>query len=409
MNNKHMALTRAALLFPLALVLFEFAVYIGNDLVQPAMLAVTRDFGVDASWAPSSMSAYLLGGAAVAGLLGPLSDRVGRRKVFLVGTVFFVVTCLGILLTQTIESFILLRFLQGTGLTVITTVGYATIQEAFEERVAVKVMALMANVSLLAPLLGPILGAFMIEHISWHWGFVGIAALASVAFFGLKKYMPETVELPNKNPTAVWAIVKDYARVYGNRRFLALAITGPIIGLPLMLWVALSPVILVEDLGMSSMDYGLSQLPVFLGLILGNICVMRWVDKLPLGRTIQIGTPLMLAGAVLLLLGFVFTPYLLWFMLIGMSLIAFGEGLCFAVLYRFALMSSEVSKGTVAAAMSIMVMLLYAGIIEVVKNLFVHFGGVAFALVAVTLMAVFFTFPRATIKRLMQERAAAGQ
>ncbi|MBP6563065.1 MAG: multidrug transporter MdfA, partial [Neisseriaceae bacterium] len=88
---------------------------------------------------------------------------------------------------------------------------------------------------------------------------------------------------------------------------------------------------------------------------------------------------------------------------------AFGEGLCFAVLYRFALMSSEVSKGTVAAAMSIMVMLLYAGIIEVVKNLFVHFGGVAFALVAVTLMAVFFTFPRATIKRLMQERAAAGQ
>ncbi len=405
MNNKHMALTRAALMFPLALVLFEFAVYIGNDLVQPAMLSVTRDFGVDASWAPSSMSAYLLGGAAVAWLLGPISDRVGRRRVFLIGVAFFIVTCLGILLTQSIESFIFLRFLQGTGLTVITAVGYATIQEAFEERVAVKVMALMANVSLLAPLMGPILGAFMIEHISWHWGFVGIAALATVAFFGLKKYMPETVDLPNKNPTAVWDIVKDYGRVYGNRRFLALAITGPIIGLPLMLWVALSPVMLVEDLGLSSLEYGLSQLPVFLGLVLGNIGVMLWVYKLPLGRTIQIGTPIMLVGAMVMLLGFVFDSQLLWFMLVGMSLIALGEGLCFAVLYRFALMSSDVAKGTVAAAMAVMVMLFYAGLIEVVKNLFVHFGSLAYALVSLVLMLVFFTFPRATIARLMAERA----
>ncbi|MBP6562479.1 MAG: MFS transporter [Neisseriaceae bacterium] len=405
MNNKHMALTRAALMFPLALVLFEFAVYIGNDLVQPAMLSVTRDFGVDASWAPSSMSAYLLGGAAVAWFLGPLSDRVGRRRVFLTGVVFFIVTCLLILLTRNIESFILLRFLQGTGLTVITAVGYAAIQEAFEERVAVKVMALMANVSLLAPLLGPILGAFMIEHISWHWGFVGIATLATVAFFGLKKYMPETVDLPNKNPPAIWAIVKDYGRVYRNPRFLALAVTGPMIGLPLMLWVALSPVMLVEDLGLSSMDYGLSQLPVFFGLILGNIGVMVWVDRLPLGRTIQIGTPIMLLGALTMLLGFAFADYVLWFMLVGMSLIAFGEGLCFAVLYRFALMSSDVAKGTVAAAMGVMVMLFYAGVIELVKNLFVHFGSLAFALVSVLLIALFFTFPRATIKRVMAQRA----
>ncbi len=45
-------------MFPLALVLFEFAVYIGNDLIQPAMLAITEDFGVSATWAPSSMSFY---------------------------------------------------------------------------------------------------------------------------------------------------------------------------------------------------------------------------------------------------------------------------------------------------------------------------------------------------------------
>ena len=57
------SLNRLTILFPLALVLFEFSVYIGNDLIQPAMLSITKEFGVSSSWAPSSMSFYLLGGA----------------------------------------------------------------------------------------------------------------------------------------------------------------------------------------------------------------------------------------------------------------------------------------------------------------------------------------------------------
>lgn len=81
-------LSRATLMFPLALVLFEFSVYIGNDLVQPAMLAITQDFGVSSSWAASSMSFYLLGGACVAAILGPLSDRLGRKKSCWVGYCF---------------------------------------------------------------------------------------------------------------------------------------------------------------------------------------------------------------------------------------------------------------------------------------------------------------------------------
>jgi len=105
-------LNRATLMFPLALVLFEFSVYIGNDLVQPAMLSITKEFGVSSVWAPSSMSFYLLGGACVAWLLGPLSDRLGRKKVLLAGVAFFVITCLLILLTHSIEGFLALRFLQ---------------------------------------------------------------------------------------------------------------------------------------------------------------------------------------------------------------------------------------------------------------------------------------------------------
>lgn len=400
-------LNRATLMFPLALVLFEFSVYIGNDLVQPAMLAITKDFGVSSSWAPSSMSFYLLGGACVAWLLGPLSDRLGRKKVLLAGVLFFVLCCLLILLTKNIESFLALRFLQGIGLTVISAVGYAAIQETFEERDAIKVMALMANISLLAPLLGPVIGAFLIDHVSWHWGFIGIASLAFLSWFGLKAKMPDNkVSIP-KQPISY--ILDDFKQVYKNKRFLAMTLALPMVSMPLMLWIALSPVILVEELGFSSMQYGLAQFPVLGGLILGNIVLIKIIDKLALGKSVLMGLPIMLLGTVVLLAGVIWQDYLLWCLIAGMTLISFGEGISFSVLYRFALMSSEVSKGTVAAAVSMLLMFSFFIIIELVRVMYEQYHLWAYAVACFILIALWFSFPRVMLKEILKERVEQGQ
>ncbi len=60
-------LGRQALLFPLCLVLYEFATYIGNDMIQPGMLSVVEEFGVGNEWVPTSMTAYLAGGMFYSG------------------------------------------------------------------------------------------------------------------------------------------------------------------------------------------------------------------------------------------------------------------------------------------------------------------------------------------------------
>ncbi len=400
-------LNRATLMFPLALVLFEFSVYIGNDLVQPAMLAITKEFGVSSSWAPSSMSFYLLGGACVAWLLGPLSDRLGRKKVLLTGVLFFSVCCLLILLTQNIEQFLALRFLQGIGLTVISAVGYAAIQETFEERDAIKVMALMANISLLAPLLGPVLGAFLIDHVSWHWGFIGIAVLAFLSWFGLKAKMPVSQQALVKQP--VRYIFSDFRRVYQNKRFLGLTLALPMVSMPLMLWIALSPVMLVEELKLTSLQYGLAQFPVLGGLIAGNLVLIKIIDRLALGKTVMIGLPIMLLGTLLILAGIFWRDYFLLCLIVGMTLISFGEGISFSVLYRFALMSSEVSKGTVAAAVSMLLMFSFFFIIEAVRILYEQYHLIAYGLACFVLIALWFSFPRRMLQQVLLERKANGE
>ena len=359
-------LGRQALLFPLCLVLFEFATYIGNDMIQPGMLAVVADFNAGEEWVPTSMTAYLAGGIFLQWLLGPLSDRRGRRPVMLAGVAFFIVSCLAILLVTTIEQFIAMRFLQGIGLCFIGAVGYATIQESFEEAVCIKITALMANVALIAPLLGPLAGAALIHVAPWQSMFVLFAALAAIAFYGLWKAMPETATLQGEAFSAanLW---RDYRQVLGNRRFLCGALAIGFASLPLLAWIAQSPVILISGESLSTLDYGLLQIPVFGALILGNLTLARLTGKNSVERLIKLGAGPMLLGLLIAALATQFSSHAYLWMTAGLSLYAFGIGLANAGLYRLTLFSSNVSKGTVSATMGMLSMMVFTVGIELAK------------------------------------------
>lgn len=122
----------------------------------------------------------------------------------------------------------------------------------------------------------------------------------------------------------------------------------------------------------------------------------------------MVGLPIMLFGTLFLLLGVIWPIYLVPCLLIGMTLISFGEGISFSVMYRFALMSSDVSKGTVAAAVSMIMMMSFFVIIELVRVLYTHFHIWAFALASVALIALWFAQPRAALKQVMQTRQQQG-
>ena len=182
----------------------------------------------------------------------------------------------------------------------------------------------------------------------------------------------------------------------------------PMVSMPLMLWIALSPIMLVEELGFSSMQYGLAQFPVLGGLIVGNVVLIKIIDKLALGKSVLMGLPIMLLGTVVLLAGVIWQDYLIWCLIAGMTLISFGEGISFSVLYRFALMSSEVSKGTVAAAVSMLLMFSFFIIIELVRMMYEHYHYLAYSVACFILIALWFSFPRTILKQILKERVEQG-
>lgn len=158
---------KQALLFAAFLVLYEFLTYIANDMIMPGMISVVSTFHGEESDIASSLSLYILGGASLQLLLGPLSDAYGRRPVMLTGAFVFLVFTIMIACSGSMQQFLMARFFEGMGLCFISVIGYATLQEIFEEMDAVRLMAMMANISILAPLLGPLAGALFVHYFNW--------------------------------------------------------------------------------------------------------------------------------------------------------------------------------------------------------------------------------------------------
>ncbi|MGG8472144.1 MFS transporter [Rahnella sp. PAMC25617] len=366
-------------LFPLSLVLFEFATYIAHDMIQPGMLQVISDFSASADWVSTSLTAYLCGGILLQWLLGPLSDRLGRRPVLLAGVAFFTVTCLLTVFTQSIGQFILMRFLQGMSLCFIGAVGYAAIQEAFSETLSVKLMALMANITLIAPLLGPLAGAAFIHYAPWKAMFALFSVISALAFWGLWRSMPETAS-GRDGRFSMRRLLADYREVFSNKGVVMGSLAIGLITLPLLAWVAQSPVLLIQDAGMTPLQYGWLQVPVFTGLIIGNITLSRISGRVNIRTPVWLGIVPIVLGLLVSAFAALFMAHAWFWMVAGLSLYALGTGLVNAGLYRLTLFSSPTGKGTVAAALGLMTIVVFAAGIEIAKQLYFALGNGIFML-----------------------------
>ncbi|HGY5181779.1 multidrug efflux MFS transporter MdtM [Citrobacter braakii] len=390
-----------ALFFPVALILYDFAAYLSTDLIQPGIINVVRDFNADVSLAPAAVSLYLAGGMALQWLLGPLSDRIGRRPVLIAGALIFTLACAATLLTTSMTQFLVARFVQGTSICFIATVGYVTVQEAFGQTKAIKLMAIITSIVLVAPVIGPLSGAALMHFVHWKVLFAIIAAMGLIALIGLALAMPETVKR-GAVPFSARGVLRDFRDVFRNRVFLFGAATLSLSYIPMMSWVAVSPVILIDAGGMSTSEFAWAQAPVFGAVIVANMVVVRFVKDPTQPRFIWRAAPIQLSGLAVLIAGNLLWPHVWLWSVLGTSLYAFGIGMIFPTLFRFTLFSNNLPKGTVSASLNMVILTVMAVSVEIGRWLWFNGGRISFHLLAVAAgIAVVFTLA-GLLKRVRQ-------
>lgn len=357
---------------------FEFLAYAASDLVMPAMLDVVNDLNAGAEHVPLSLILYMVGGIALQWLLGPLSDNIGRRPMFIAGNVLFAAACFSSALSQDIFLFNVLRIVQGLSLGFVVAVGYPALQEMFSEKQALRVTALLANIALLSPLLAPLGGALLLDWFSWRDIFLLLGTCATLVTIGLFYYMPETIGVLRTDGTRVprqalglRAILRGYGDALRHRRFMSGCFAIGLIAIPLISWMALSPLLLIRNLGMSPSAYGLMQLPIFGAVIVGNLLLGHLAVRRTLPQLLRLGTVPLLAGALISLgaslpaaqtaaPGLQVTIALLA-LIAGLMIYAVGLGIANTTLYRMTLLATNAGTGACAALMGSITVSLFAG------------------------------------------------
>ncbi|WP_028389587.1 MFS transporter [Legionella fairfieldensis] len=388
---------KQAMVFAAFLVLYEFLTYIANDMIMPGMLKVVSSFNAPESAIATSLTTYIMGGASLQLFLGPLSDRYGRRPVMIAGAlIFFLFTAL-IASSNSMSQFLAARFFQGMGLCFIGVIGYATLQEIFAEMDAIRLISIMANVAILAPLAGPLVGGAFVDYFSWRWIFILIDIFALFALWGLWQFMPEPIGQTKRNGEKIHSIslspkivATNYKKLLVNPSFILGSLAVGLMSLPCVAWIGLSPIMLVTDAKLSNIQYGLWQLPIFGATILGNWFLQRLTRHGSLKKILLIGSLLLVLGLLVVYgLPLISNDYFIS-LIPGLIIYFFGLGIASAPLNRLILFSTSVSKGTASALLSMIAMCVQAIGVEIANILYKSHSNMVFALYCASIGIIYF-------------------
>jgi EmrB/QacA subfamily drug resistance transporter len=221
-----------------------FMIMLDNTVVNVALPSIQKDLGASISGLEWTINGYTLSFAVLLATGGRLGDIFGRRRMFLFGVVIFTLSSATAGFAPDATSLVVSRIVQGVGAALMMPATLSIITDAFPASERGKAMGMWAGVSALALAVGPVLGGFLTEHVSWRAIFylnipVAIGAVTA-ALFAVRESRDTTVgrevdfagvaALTTGLTALILALVEGNSWGWGSPEIIAL-IAGAVIGL----------------------------------------------------------------------------------------------------------------------------------------------------------------------------------
>ena len=267
------------------------------NILVPALPALVTRLGTDSGTVQLTLSLYLLSLATAQLLLGPLSDRYGRRPVVVAGLTINMVASLAAIAAASIEALIATRIIQAVGAATGIVMGRAIIRDLYERDRAASMIGLVTTAMVIAPMVAPLIGGLLDTAFGWEAIFLFIAAASAAVLLWAIVVLPETRpiivdETPAKLHHAWLALMR-------SRKFHAYVLAGALGSAPFFTFLGGGPYVVVTVMGRTSAEYGLWFAISSLGYMAGNFMAARLSQRYGLDRMIAAGIAVSLFGATL--------------------------------------------------------------------------------------------------------------
>jgi DHA1 family bicyclomycin/chloramphenicol resistance-like MFS transporter len=228
-----------------------------TDMYLPSLPAIAHDFHASNTAAQLTMSATLIGAALGTLVIGPLSDRFGRRAPLLIGLAGHVVTALLAVLVPNIALLIAVRVVQGFFNASCSVSAMAIIRDRFEGAEAARMLSRLMLMIGLSPLLAPSIGSVVDRWAGWHGTFVVLALMGCALWVVVARVLPETLPAERRTTGGIGTALRGYRTLIGDSKFMALALLPGLGQAVVMSYVAASPFVFEEGFGLSSVQFSL--------------------------------------------------------------------------------------------------------------------------------------------------------
>ena len=249
------------------------------DTYLPAFTGIAQSLGATPVEMQQTLSAYLLGFAAMNLFHGALADSFGRRPVVLSGVAVFTLASVGCAVSQTIGELVAFRALQGMSAGAGMVVSRAIIRDMFPPADAQRVMSQVTIYFGVAPAIAPIIGGFLFVHADWHSIFWFLAGIGLLLWLAMWRQLPETLHADQVQAFSVSNLMRGYWQMGSSPRFIALAFASGVPFNGMFLYVLSAPVFLGEH-----MRLGPTQFFWFFLLTIGGIMGGAWLSGRLAGR-----------------------------------------------------------------------------------------------------------------------------
>ncbi len=273
---------------------------IALNIFIPSMPGLQAAFGTDYATVQLTLTFYLASLAVSQLVIGPVSDRLGRRPVFLGGMVLYIVASIGCIFATSIEALIVGRILQAAGGCAGIVLARAIIRDLYERDKAASLIGYVTMAMVVAPMIAPAIGGVLDAWGGWQSGFYLVTVLGAIVLVMALSRLHETNH--NRTVSAGFArLARNCGALLREPVFLGYALNSAFGSGIFFSFLAGAPYIVTAIMGRTPAEYGVYFIIVSLGYMFGNFLSGRFAERAGIVRMIVSGSIISISGLALLI------------------------------------------------------------------------------------------------------------
>ncbi len=291
------------------------------NIIVPSLPGIATALGISYGAAQLLLTVYLFAFGGFQLIVGPLSDRIGRRAMLQIGLLVFMVSSAGGLIASSIEVLTVVRVGQAFGACTLMLVPRAIVRDSYPGVEAVRAMAFIAMVMSVGPALSPVIGGVGEELVNWRFGFGFCVVLGLALIIWISISLPETRVIEAAGHPGPRELLRRYGSLLSNRAFLGNSLVLSMMTACFFAWVSAAPALFAFRYGLSPGEFGSIMLFISLGFVIGTFVAARAARFISIDRMMNWGSLAVATTMILLVFGaLVDSPYYYVAIMLGYSI-----------------------------------------------------------------------------------------